>query len=94
VWVGFGKPKEEKWTALRVGKTHAAAFLGVGAAFNFVSEMKPRAPLWMQRFGLKWLFRLMTEPRRLAPRYLVIISVFMVCTPQQLTGWKSYARDW
>jgi N-acetylglucosaminyldiphosphoundecaprenol N-acetyl-beta-D-mannosaminyltransferase len=88
VWVGFGTPKQDKWIALHVGKIHAAAFLGVEAAFNFVSEMKPRAPLWMQRFRLKWLFRLTTVPRRLAPRYLVIISVFMVCTPRQLTGWK------
>jgi N-acetylglucosaminyldiphosphoundecaprenol N-acetyl-beta-D-mannosaminyltransferase len=80
--------------ALHVGKIHAAALLGVGAAFDFVSGAKPRAPLWMQRSGLEWLFRLMTEPRRLAPRYLVIISIFMVRASQQLTGWRFYAQDW
>jgi N-acetylglucosaminyldiphosphoundecaprenol N-acetyl-beta-D-mannosaminyltransferase len=94
VWVGLGTPKQDKWMALHVGKIHAAALLGVGAAFDFVSETKPRAPVWMQRSGLEWLFRLMTEPRRLAPRYLVIISIFMVRALEQLAGWKSYARDW
>ena len=71
VWVGLGMPKQEKWMAQHVGKIQAAALLGVGAAFDFVSETKPRAPLWMQRSGLEWSFRLMTEPRRLARRYLV-----------------------
>ena len=76
--------------ALHVGKIHAAALLGVGAAFDFVSEARPRAPLWMQHSGLEWLFRLMTEPSRLAARYLVIIPIFLVCALQQLAGWKSY----
>jgi N-acetylglucosaminyldiphosphoundecaprenol N-acetyl-beta-D-mannosaminyltransferase len=94
VWVGLGTPKQDKWMAERVGKIHAAALLGVGAAFDFVSEAKPRAPLWMQRSGLEWLFRLVAEPRRLAPRYLAIIPIFVIRALQQLAGWKSYARDW
>ena len=94
VWVGLGAPKQDKWMALHVGKIHAAALLGVGAAFDFVSGTKTRAPLWMQHSGLEWLFRLMTEPRRLAPRYFVVISIFVVLALQQLAGWKSYARDW
>jgi N-acetylglucosaminyldiphosphoundecaprenol N-acetyl-beta-D-mannosaminyltransferase len=71
VWVGLGTPKQDKWMAQHVGKIHATALLGVGAAFDFVSGAKPRAPLWMQRSGLEWLFRLLTEPRRVAPRYFV-----------------------
>jgi N-acetylglucosaminyldiphosphoundecaprenol N-acetyl-beta-D-mannosaminyltransferase len=94
VWVELGTPKQDKWMAQHVGKIQAAALLGVGAAFDFVSETKPRAPLWMQRSGLEWLFRLVTEPRRLAPRYLAIISIFVVRALQQLAGWKSYAQDW
>jgi N-acetylglucosaminyldiphosphoundecaprenol N-acetyl-beta-D-mannosaminyltransferase len=94
VWVGLGTPKQDKWMAQHVGKIHAAALLGVGAAFDFVSGVKPRAPLWMQRSGLEWLFRLMTEPRRLAPRYFVVNSIFVARALQQLAGWKSYARDW
>lgn len=94
VWVGLGTPKQDKWMAQHVGKIHASALLGVGAAFDFVSGAKPRAPLWMQRSGLEWLFRFMTEPRRLAPRYFVIIPIFVVRALQQLAGWKFYARDW
>ena len=94
VWVGLGTPKQDKWMAQHVGKIDATALLGVGAAFDFVSGAKARAPLWMQRSGLEWLFRLITEPRRLAPRYFVIISIFMAGALQQLAGWKTYARDW
>ncbi len=49
----------------------APVLIGVGAAFDFVSGNKPQAPRWMQRSGLEWLFRLMTEPRRLGRRYLL-----------------------
>jgi N-acetylglucosaminyldiphosphoundecaprenol N-acetyl-beta-D-mannosaminyltransferase len=94
VWVGLGMPKQEKWMTQHVGKIQAAALLGVGAAFDFVAETKLRAPLWMQRSGLEWLFRLMTEPRRLARRYLVYNSIFVTLALQQIVGWKSYARDW
>jgi N-acetylglucosaminyldiphosphoundecaprenol N-acetyl-beta-D-mannosaminyltransferase len=94
VWVGLGMPKQDKWIVQHVGKIQAAALLGVGAAFDFVAGTKSRAPLWMQRSGLEWLFRLVTEPRRLAPRYLVYNSIFIARALQQLTGWKSYAQDW
>jgi len=87
-------PKQEKWMVQHVGKIQAAALIGVGAAFDFVAEEKPRAPLWMQRSGVEWLFRLVTEPRPLAHRYLVTKSIFAACAIQQLAGWKSYAHDW
>ena len=94
MWIGLGMPKQDKWIAQHVGKIQAAALLGVGAAFDFVAETKRRAPLWMQRSGLEWLFRLVTEPRRLAHRYLVYNTIFVASALQQLAGWKSYARDW
>jgi N-acetylglucosaminyldiphosphoundecaprenol N-acetyl-beta-D-mannosaminyltransferase len=94
VWIGLGMPKQDKWIAQHLGKIEAAALLGVGAAFDFVAGAKPRAPLWMQRSGFEWLFRLVTEPRRLAHRYLVYNTIFIVRALQQIAGWKSYARDW
>jgi N-acetylglucosaminyldiphosphoundecaprenol N-acetyl-beta-D-mannosaminyltransferase len=93
VWVGLGTPKQEKWMALHVGRIQAVALLGIGAAFDFVSGAKPRAPEWMQHSGMEWLFRLMTEPRRLAVRYLVGNIVFVASALQQLTGWKSHSHD-
>jgi N-acetylglucosaminyldiphosphoundecaprenol N-acetyl-beta-D-mannosaminyltransferase len=94
VWVGLGMPKQEKWMASHVGRIHAAALIGIGAAFDFHAGTKPRAPVWMQRSGLEWLFRLMNEPRRLAHRYLVDNSIFVARAFLQLAGWKSYVQDW
>lgn len=71
VFVGLGFPKQEKLiTALAPSLPHAW-FVACGAAIPFAAEAMPRAPIWMQRSGLEWLFRLRSEPRRLARRYLV-----------------------
>jgi N-acetylglucosaminyldiphosphoundecaprenol N-acetyl-beta-D-mannosaminyltransferase len=94
VWVGLGMPKQEKWMVDHLGKIDATALIGIGAAFDFHAGTKPRAPLWMQRTGLEWLFRLMTEPRRLAHRYLIDNTLFVAYMLGQVTGWKIYAQDW
>jgi N-acetylglucosaminyldiphosphoundecaprenol N-acetyl-beta-D-mannosaminyltransferase len=94
VWVGLGMPKQEKWMVEHLGKIDTTAMIGVGAAFDFHAGTKPRAPIWMQRSGLEWLFRLMTEPRRLAHRYLIDNALFVGYTLRQVTGWKTYAQDW
>jgi N-acetylglucosaminyldiphosphoundecaprenol N-acetyl-beta-D-mannosaminyltransferase len=94
VWVGLGMPKQEKWMAAHVGRIDAAALLGVGAAFDFHAGTTPRAPLWMQRSGVEWLFRLATEPRRLARRYLIDNTIFVTHALRQAVGWKTYAQDW
>jgi N-acetylglucosaminyldiphosphoundecaprenol N-acetyl-beta-D-mannosaminyltransferase len=94
VWIGLGMPKQEKWMVAHLGKVHATALLGVGAAFDFHAGTKPRAPVWMQRSGLEWLFRLLSEPRRLAHRYLIDNTLFVTHALSQVTGWRSYARDW
>jgi len=93
VWVGLGMPKQEKWMAEHVGKIHATALIGVGAAFALHAGTKPRAPVWMQHAGLEWLFRLMTEPRRFAHRYLIDNLLFIGYILQQVTGSRKYARD-
>jgi N-acetylglucosaminyldiphosphoundecaprenol N-acetyl-beta-D-mannosaminyltransferase len=93
VWVGLGMPKQEKWMVEHLGKVNATALIGVGAAFDFHAGTKPRAPVWMQHAGLEWAFRLLTEPRRLAHRYLIDNALFIGHTLQQVTGLKTYARD-
>lgn len=70
LFVGLGCPKQEIWMAERRGKINAV-MLGMGAAFDFHAGLKPQAPGWLQKIGLEWLFRLLTEPRRLWKRYLV-----------------------
>jgi N-acetylglucosaminyldiphosphoundecaprenol N-acetyl-beta-D-mannosaminyltransferase len=69
VFVGLGTPKQEQWMVRHQDKLDAV-MLGVGAAFDFIAGEKRQAPSWMQRRGLEWLFRLVTEPRRLWRRYL------------------------
>jgi N-acetylglucosaminyldiphosphoundecaprenol N-acetyl-beta-D-mannosaminyltransferase len=69
LWVGLSTPKQERWMAAHLGQVKAPVMVGVGAAFDFLSGLKPQAPRWMQRSGLEWLFRLGSEPRRLWPRY-------------------------
>ena len=70
VWVGLGTPKQD-FELERLARSSSAAFVAVGAAFDFIAGTKRRAPSWMQRAGLEWLFRLATEPRRLWSRYLI-----------------------
>jgi N-acetylglucosaminyldiphosphoundecaprenol N-acetyl-beta-D-mannosaminyltransferase len=69
VWVGLGTPKQD-WEAARITASTGKTTLAVGAAFDFLAGTKPQAPKWMQQAGLEWAFRLGSEPRRLARRYL------------------------
>jgi N-acetylglucosaminyldiphosphoundecaprenol N-acetyl-beta-D-mannosaminyltransferase len=76
VWVGLGTPKQD-WESARLAEDIAAIFIAVGAAFDFIAGEKKQAPMWMQRNGLEWLFRLAAEPRRLWRRYLFGNARFM-----------------
>lgn len=69
VWVGLGAPKQERWMAAHRGRVHAL-MLGVGAAFDYEAGNIRRAPEWMQKHSLEWLYRMMQDPRRLIGRYL------------------------
>ena len=69
VWVGLGTPKQDRETA-RLAARLPVVVAAVGAAFDFVAGTKRQAPTWMQHNGLEWVFRLLSEPRRLWRRYL------------------------
>jgi N-acetylglucosaminyldiphosphoundecaprenol N-acetyl-beta-D-mannosaminyltransferase len=87
VWVGLSTPKQERWMAEFVNRLTASVLIGVGAAFDFNAGVKRQAPLWMQRSGLEWLFRLASEPRRLGRRYLVNNPSFVWLT--LLQSWRA-----
>jgi N-acetylglucosaminyldiphosphoundecaprenol N-acetyl-beta-D-mannosaminyltransferase len=93
VWVGLGMPKQEQWMVGHLGKINATALIGVGAAFDFYAGTRLRSPIWMQHAGLEWLFRLLTEPRRFAHRYLVENLLFIGLMLQQVTGLRKYSLD-
>ncbi len=83
VWVSLGCPKQEKWMAAHRGHINAV-MVGVGAAFDYHAGTIHRAPPWMQRNGLEWLHRLLSEPRRLWRRYLVTNTLFVMLATCQL----------
>lgn len=86
VWVGLGLPKQDEWLRRNAALIAPAVGLGVGAAFDFLSETKPRAPRWARDIGLEWLHRLMSEPRRLARRYAVTNTEFLARAGAAIAG--------
>lgn len=93
IWVGLSTPKQERFMAENANRLEAGLLVGVGAAFDFHSGRVPQAPRWMQRSGLEWLFRLAVEPRRLAKRYFVFNTLFLLRAFAQLTGLKKYPLE-
>ncbi len=69
VLVCFGCPKQEKWMSQNCHALGVPVLIGAGATVDFLADRMARAPVWMQRCGTEWLFRLLQEPRRLAMRY-------------------------
>lgn len=86
VWVGISTPKQERWMAEHLTRLNSCVLIGVGAAFDFHAALKRQAPRWMQRNGLEWLFRLVTEPRRLWRRYLINNPLFLWLVLLQVLG--------
>jgi N-acetylglucosaminyldiphosphoundecaprenol N-acetyl-beta-D-mannosaminyltransferase len=70
--IGVGAPKQEKWIAqYRDQLIHVKVFLAIGATIDFEAGEVPRAPRWVSQTGLEWLYRLVSEPKRLWKRYLL-----------------------
>jgi N-acetylglucosaminyldiphosphoundecaprenol N-acetyl-beta-D-mannosaminyltransferase len=89
VLIGLGCPKQEIWMA-ECGNAISAVMIGVGAAFDYHAGSLRRAPPVWQRIGLEWLYRLLQEPRRLARRYLLTNTLFLLALPAEL--WRSRQR--
>src|SRR5699024_6262374 len=68
VWIGLGAPKQERWMAEHQGKIKGF-MVGVGAGFDYFAGNISRAPEWMQKTNLEWLYRLLQDPKRLFGRY-------------------------
>lgn len=77
IWVCLGAPKQEIWMHYISKFLDRGVLFGVGAAFDFLSNNIKRAPVWMQKTGLEWLYRLLKEPKRLWKRYLVTNFLFV-----------------
>ena len=75
VWVGLGCPKQERWIAKHKAQLPPAVYFGMGAAFAFHAGEVKQAPIWNQKYGIEWLYRLCKEPRRLFKRYFTYNSL-------------------
>lgn len=76
--VAMGVPRQELWIERHINARHCTMPIAVGALFDFLSGGKPRAPLWVRRLRLEWVFRLSLEPRRLWRRYIVGNPLFLL----------------
>jgi N-acetylglucosaminyldiphosphoundecaprenol N-acetyl-beta-D-mannosaminyltransferase len=85
LFVSFGCPKQEKWIAMHYRSLGVPVSAGVGATIDFLAGTVKRAPVWMQRSGTEWIYRLAQEPRRLFKRYFKDLWVF---------GWKILGQLW
>jgi N-acetylglucosaminyldiphosphoundecaprenol N-acetyl-beta-D-mannosaminyltransferase len=77
LWVGLGTPKQQEWIDRNRACFPGLIILAVGFAFDVNAGLKKDAPIWMQRIGLTWLFRMLSEPRRLFGRYVYFNSLFI-----------------
>ncbi|HEX4809692.1 MAG TPA: WecB/TagA/CpsF family glycosyltransferase [Bryobacteraceae bacterium] len=89
LFIGLNTPKQDFWMAGHRNKVDCV-MVGVGAAFDFLAGSKPQAPRWMMRIGLEWLFRLITEPKRLWKRYLKHNPRFVALFGMQLLGLRKF----
>lgn len=75
--IALGSPLQEKWIAGHASRLNAGVCFAVGGLFDFISEEKPRAPLWMRKLGMEWLFRFMQDPFNKWKRIFIEIPVFL-----------------
>jgi len=86
LWIGIGTPNQHHVASRLRALGAAPVILCVGAAFDFMAGTKQRAPEWLQRLGLEWSHRLLSEPRRLGPRYLAGNPRFVAGVAREYLG--------
>ena len=84
LWIGLGCPKQQLWMYEHKNKLKVPVMVGVGAAFDFLAGTKSQSPRWIRDNGFEWLFRLITEPKRLWRRYLINGSLFIYYLGKEL----------
>lgn len=94
LFFGVGAPKQEKWCDKHLEQLDVGPILCTGAAFDFAAGKVKRAPEWMRKYGLEWLWRLMGDPVRLWRRYIVRDSVFLIYAAVEFIGswWHWFRR--
>lgn len=81
--VAMGDPKQELWLMENLAKTGCRLGLGVGGLFDFMAGNVPRAPQWIRKVHMEWLYRMLQEPRRMWRRYLIGMPIFLLRVGRQ-----------
>ena len=92
IWIALGAPKQEKWMYEHKNKVNGL-MIGVGAAFDFIAGTVKRAPTWMQKLCLEWVFRIMQNPRRMIPRYLNTNFTFLYQVHRETKALVKYKKN-
>lgn len=77
IFIGLGTPQQEKFIKENLNEINANIIIPVGSAIDYFTGYRKRAPLWMRKIGLEWLYRLFQEPKRLWKRYILGIPLFI-----------------
>ena len=95
-WCGLGAPKQERFIALLQPKLESTICIGVGLAFEYIAGTVKRAPTWMQKFGLEWLYRLAQQPKniRRAIRPLSWIFTKLLTSSKEMNTYKQQEAPW
>jgi N-acetylglucosaminyldiphosphoundecaprenol N-acetyl-beta-D-mannosaminyltransferase len=86
LFAALGQPKGERWIGRNLDALGVPVCVQVGASIDFVAGRVRRAPPWMQKTGMEWVFRMAQEPRRLGPRYASNIAFLARMVGRDLTG--------
>jgi len=78
LFVAFGSPKQELWISQNLKKLPVKVAIGVGGAFDFISGKVKRAPIWMRKLGLEWIFRLIIQPWRIKRQASLLLFLFLI----------------
>ncbi|MCG8653789.1 MAG: WecB/TagA/CpsF family glycosyltransferase [Pirellulales bacterium] len=89
--VAFGQPKGEQWIHQHYQRLGVPVSIQLGASFDFIAGMSKRAPLIWQKLGLEWAYRMLSDPRRLIPRYAS--NALFLCGAL-VDDWKRKVTDW
>lgn len=86
LFVAFGAPEQEYWIARNLCRLGPCVAVGVGGAFDYLAGAVPRAPVWMRRGGLEWLYRLVRQPSRLRRQLALPVFVYLVLRDRYTVG--------
>ncbi len=92
IWIGISSPKQDVLMQHAKTRLSGGILLGVGGVFNYIANPKSKSPEWMKRMGLRWLYRAVREPKRLAGKYLGMLWFIATNLPRILSDIRSHRK--